>query len=341
MSIFIPRRVFFEREALQYPLGEELWERFRREGVETTLIGSHNRVTGIPGKTPQEAYSEAKRSLVVGVRKTLKFETCKPSAHYQLPLATSCIGKCEYCYLNTTLGRKPYLRIYVNIEEILDRAARYIQERSPEITYFEGAATSDPLPFEPYTGALAKTIQFFAGQELGRFRFVTKFTGVESLLSVEHRQHTRFRFSLNTQEVISRYEHQTPAAQERLQAAEKVAGAGYPLGFLIAPVILYDNWRADYEKLLADLAAKLPDYSKKDLTFEVITHRYTTRAKNNILDIFPHSTLPMDEAERQYKYGQFGYGKYVYPKEKIAEVKEFFAGQIRDKFPAAVLDYIV
>jgi len=341
MSIFIPRRVFFEREALQYPLGEELWQRFRREGIEAALIGSHNRVTGIPGKTPQEAYGEAKRSLVVGVRKTLKFETCKPSAHYQLPLSTSCIGKCEYCYLNTTLGKKPYLRIYVNIEEILAKAAQYIQERSPEVTFFEGAATSDPLPYEPYTGALAKTISFMAGQELGRVRFVTKFTGVEPLLKLEHNRHTRVRFSLNTQEVIQRYEHQTPTALERVTAAERVAKAGYPLGFIIAPVILYERWEEDYGQLLTSLAEGLPDYAALDLTFEVITHRFTTRAKTNILEVFPQSSLPMIEEERQYKYGQFGYGKYVYPKAEMGRVKDFFSQQIGAKFPAAVLDYIV
>lgn len=341
MSIFIPRRVFFEKAALQYPLGEELWQRFRKEGIVVSLIGSHNRVTGIPGKTPQEAYREAKQTLVVGVRKTLSFATCRPSAHYQLPLATSCVGKCEYCYLNTTLGKKPYLRIYVNLEEILDKAALYIRERSPEVTFFEGAATSDPLPLEPYSGALSKTIIFFSGQEFGRFRFVTKFTGVEPLLELEHSQHTRFRFSLNTQEVISRYEHQTPGAMERVIAAEKVAKAGYPLGFIIAPVILSDHWEDEYGQLLENLAGRLADYPKTDLTFEVITHRFTTRAKSNILEVFPRSTLPMDEASRQYKYGQFGYGKYVYSKEEMARVKAFFSQQIQDKFPAAVLDYIV
>lgn len=91
---FIPKRVFFEKDALKYPLGEELWGRFRGEGIPVTVIGSHNRVTGIPGNTPQEAYLEAKLTFVVGVRRTLNFETCKPSAHYQLPLCTSCIGKC-------------------------------------------------------------------------------------------------------------------------------------------------------------------------------------------------------------------------------------------------------
>ena len=83
---------------------------------------------------------------------------------------------CEYCYLATTLGRRPYLRVYVNIEEILAQAAAYISVRSPEITLFEGAATSDPVPTEYLTGLLRRTIEFFARQQYGMFRFVTNMT---------------------------------------------------------------------------------------------------------------------------------------------------------------------
>lgn len=338
---FIPKRVFFEKEALNYSLGQELYRHFQKIGIPINMIGTHNRVTGIPGKTPQEAYMEAKQTFVVGVRKTLKFETCKPSAHYQLPLCTSCIGKCEYCYLNTTLGKKPYLRVYVNIEEILDRAKTYIRERAPEITYFEGAATSDPLPFEAYTGALAKTIKFFAGETLGRFRFVTKFTEVDSLLRVEHAGHTRFRFSLNSQPVIERYEHNTPGLKERVEAAFKVAKAGYPLGFIIAPVILYEGWQKDYRELIAALARVMPSSAAENLSFEIITHRFTARAKNNILSIFPKTTLPMKEDERRFKFGQFGYGKYVYSQDEFSEVKDFFTEHLFSHFPHCKIEYIV
>ena len=205
--MFKPKRVLFEKDALEYPLGKELQRKFKEEKIPVGLIASHNRVTGIPGRTPGEAYREAKQTLVVGVRRTLQFSPCKPSAHYQLPLGTSCSGHCQYCYLQTTLGKKPYVRVYVNVAEILQQAAKYMAERAPEITVFEGAATSDPLPVEPYTGNLARTVEFFSLQPLGRFRFVTKFTDVDGLLNTEHKGHTRFRFSINTQHIIKSYEY--------------------------------------------------------------------------------------------------------------------------------------
>ncbi|KKM09887.1 Spore photoproduct lyase [Clostridiales bacterium PH28_bin88] len=338
VELFVPKRVIFEPAALDYPLGRHLLVLFREKQVEIGYTSSHNRVTGIQARTRQQGFREAKRTLVVGVRRGRTFQTCRPSAHFQIPIATSCPGMCEYCYLMTNLGQKPYLRVYVNIDEILDTAAKYIKERLPEQTVFEGSATSDPVPVEPYTGSLARIISFFAGQEAARFRFVTKFTEVDSLLGLEHRGHTRFRFSVNAEEVIVEHEHGTPGLDDRLEAAGKVAQAGYPLGFLVAPVLAGNGWRQEYQRLFEKLGRFCPH---PDLTFEFVTHRFTRRAKDTILELFPETSLPMDEESRTFKFGQFGYGKYVYPKETLNELESFFREQVASRFPGAKFEYFV
>lgn len=159
--MFKPKHVYIEKEALDYPLGNELKEKFEKMDIPVNILES-NRVNFLRGKNVQEKYEIGKRVLVIGVRRTLEFQSCKPSAHYQLPLVTGCIGKCEYCYLNTNLKDKPFTRIYVNIDDILKKAKRYIQTGKFRPTIFEGSATSDPVPVEPYTHALAKSIEFFA-----------------------------------------------------------------------------------------------------------------------------------------------------------------------------------
>lgn len=338
---FEPKRVMFEQDALSYPLGRKLFDEFKVRDVEIAMLKSHNKVTGIPGKTPAQAFGEGKNTLVVGIRRTLKFESCKPSAHYQLPLVTGCSGMCTYCYLNTQLGKKPYIRVYVNVDEILEQCSKYIKEREPDITFFEGAATSDPIPVEPYTGSLRRTIEFFGQQPLGRFRFVTKFTDVDGLLDAEHNGHTTIRFSINADSVIQKYEHRTARLAERVAAAKKVMDSGYPIGFIIAPVMLFDNWKAEYEEALQELQRQLASHSSKEIHFEVISHRFTARAKQNINEVFPENDLPMNEEERKYKYGQFGYGKYVYHKEQLADMEEFFRKRLTEIFPNAVIDYVI
>jgi spore photoproduct lyase len=59
------------------------------------------------------------------------------------------------------------------------------------------------------------------------------------------------------------------------------------------------------------------------------------------LEIFPQTTLPMNEEERTFKYGQFGYGKYMYSKEEIAEIKVFFQQKIQKMFLLPEIQYII
>ncbi|MBM6838942.1 spore photoproduct lyase, partial [Clostridium saudiense] len=175
--------------------------------VEKIILKSNKVKQNIPNNDDvRKFYKEGKRTLVVGVKKGLKFQSCKPSAHYQLPLYSGCIGQCQYCYLNTNLGDKPYAKINSNIDDILNQAQKYIDERLPNITIFEGSATSDPLPMEPYSGSLKRTIEFFAQNSNGRFRFVSKFDDVDTLLDIKHNGKTEVRFTLNTDKVIREYE---------------------------------------------------------------------------------------------------------------------------------------
>jgi len=339
--MFIPQRVIFETGALEYSAGQKLYSYFKNTDVEINECSLNKVKTCIPGDTATSQYLNGKVTLVVGVKKSLSFQSCKPSAHYQLPLVSGCIGQCEYCYLNTQLGDKPFIRVYVNLEEILNKATKYIIDRLPEITIFEGAATSDPVPVEPYTGSLKSTINFFAQQPNARFRFVTKYNDIDDLLNLDHNNHTDIRFSLNTDNIIKAYEHKTASAQKRIEASAKLFHSKYPIGFIIAPVFIYEGWKQEYKELLLSLHKALPSVATNPITFEVITHRYTVKAKNRITEIFPDTTLDMENEARNFKYGQFGYGKYIYPKESLSEVKEFFTNEINNIFESGIIKYII
>lgn len=340
--MFIPKRIIFEKGSLDYEIGRYVLKFFKENNdVQIINITSNRIKENIPGENLYNFYREGKKTLVVGVKKGLKFQSCKPSAHYQLPLVSGCTGQCQYCYLNTNLGDKPYVKINVNVEEILSKAQSYINERLPEVTIFEGSATSDPVPVEPYSHLLRRTIEFFANNENGRFRFVTKYNDVDSLINLNHKGKTEVRFTLNTDKVIREYESKTASINKRIEASVKLAKAEYPIGFIIAPVFIYEGWKEDYRSLLIELKDNLPTNLKYQLTFEVISHRYTSRAKDIILQVFPNTNLPMNDKERKYKYGQFGYGKFVYEKEQLQYMKEFFTKEIEEIFKNSTIKYII
>ena len=333
--MFIPARILFEKGSFNYEIGKQIYQKFiTNKEVALIELQGNKIMEHIPGATTPELYQAGKNTLVVGTWKGQKFQTCKPSAHYQLPLLSGCIGHCQYCYLNTNLGNRPYIKIHVNVADILGQAEQYLLERTPEITIFEGSATSDPVPVEPYSTLLRKTIEFFGNSSHGRFRFVTKYTEIDSLLDLIHHGHTEIRFTLNTDSVIKNFENRTPSMAKRIDASIKVLQAGYPMGYLIAPVFLYEGWREEYQQLLLSLRDRLPKQLPHPLTFEIISHRYTPRAKEVINDVFPDNVLPMSEEDRSYQYGQFGYGKFVYPKEQLSEISAFFQKEIASIFHA-------
>ncbi|PYZ95290.1 spore photoproduct lyase [Salipaludibacillus keqinensis] len=336
---FFPQLVYIEPGALDYPLGEKLKKKFTDLGVEIRQTTSHNQVRNIPGENHLQKYRNAKSTLVVGVRKTLKFDTSKPSAEYAIPLATGCMGHCQYCYLQTTMGSKPYIRTYVNVEEILNAAESYMKERAPELTRFEAACTSDIVGIDHLTHSLKHAIEYFGKSDYGKLRFVTKYHHVDHLLDADHQGKTRFRFSINADYVIRNFEHGTSPLKERIKAATKVAEAGYPIGFIIAPIYLHEGWKEGYLNMFHLLDEYLPPSLRDDITFELIQHRFTKPAKRVIQKNYPMTKLELDEEKRKYKWGKYGIGKYVYQKDEQEDIQTTLHHYQEQFFPEAKVEY--
>lgn len=123
---------------------------------------------------------------------------------------------------------------------------------------------------------------------------------------------------------------------ERISAALKVAKAGYPIGFVVAPLYRHDGWKEGYRKLFKKLGDVIED---DNLTFELIQHRFTKPAKKVIEARYPKTKLEMDEKKRKYKWGRYGIGKYVYQTEEERELKETMEQYIHYYFPNAIIEY--
>lgn len=335
----MPERVIFDPSSLEYPLGQKIYEYFRNKPVAVVKTSARTAARSIPGATLVEKYAQSKRTLLVTTNKLKRLDVCRPSADYQFSLVSNCPGHCEYCYLQTTQGTKPYLKVFVNLEDIFEMIKDHIKPDA-DVTTFEAASLGDPLALEHITGSLARTIEFFAGLEKGRLRVVTKFPHVDSLLDLDHKQHTLFRISINTDYVIDNFEHNTASLDERMEAIVKLGRAGYPIGFIVAPIMQYDNWREDYDLLFRKLENRLgPELSQRELSFELIQYRFTAVAKELILQRFPNTRLDMDEEQRSLKWGRFGRYKYVYAKEQAEEIKEYLTSLIMKRFPGARVQY--
>lgn len=345
-KLWIPRRVLITPDALTWAEGRRIAERAAGLGAEITELKS-NRLTGLRGETPRGEYVQAKTTLAVTVAGAgaRKLQPIPPSADWQFHVAEGCPAHCQYCYLAGSLSGPPVTRVYANVPEILEGLRAYAgkgritsqsEERRGEGTTFEVSCYTDPLAIEHLTGSLAECIRFFAEwNEDVQLRWTTKFDNVESLLSIDHRRKTRARFSVSASGVSKNFEGGTATVTARLSALRRMAVAGYPVGLTIAPIMPVENWREQYSELFAAVAQAVSDVPELDLTAEMITHRFTPKSKLVQLGWYPKTTLDLEESTRAKKMTKFGSAKFVYPKDVMSEMRNWFGNALRDYLPRA------
>ena len=333
-KLWTPKRVLFTPDALEQPFGQQMFERMTSLGLDITELPS-NRVTGLRGKDERETYRLAKQTLAVvnAPPSMMKLQPIPPSADWQFHLAKGCPAHCQYCYLAGSLSGPPVTRVYANLPEILGHLAEY--ESGP--TSFEVSCYTDPLGLEHLTGSLSECIKYFGTRTDGSLRYVSKFDAVDGLLDLPHNGQTRARASVNAELIGRRLEGGTAPISARLGAIRKLAQAGYPVGLVIAPIMPIEGWREHYSALFDEIQATL-DFPL-DLTFELISHRFTPGSKEVLESWYPNSSLEMDEQLRDTKRNKFGGTKFVYTKDTMKTLRSFFETEIALRFPEAQLLY--
>jgi spore photoproduct lyase len=135
----------------------------------------------------------------------------------------------------------------------------------------------------------------------------------------------------------------TATVAARLGALRKLAlpreqgGGGYPVGLVIAPIMPIEDWEDHYTQLFDRISAAV-DFDC-DLTFELISHRFTPGSKEVLQTWYPHSKLDLDESGRVIKRNKFGGIKYVYDTNTMKTLRRFFDGEIARRFPKAQILY--
>jgi len=338
--LWVPKRVLATATALSWPGGEAMAERAAALGAEVVRLKG-DRLTGLP-----ESYKDAKSTLAIVVASPSKRrpQPIPPSADWRFDLAAGCPAHCQYCYLAGSLAGPPIVRAHANLPEILaelppllgqGRVTSTDPRRAGEGTTFEASCYTDPLGIEHLTGALAETVRFFGAWDAAvQLRFTTKYDGVAPLLGLPHGGRTRIRFSVSAR-AAERFEGGAPRMANRLAAMRQAALAGYRIGLTVAPIMPLPDWQSEYDRLLVDCAAALEGAPDPDLTVEMITHRFTAGSKEVLGGWYPGSALEMDEAQRARKLTKFGSAKFVFPRERMVELRTTIEASLARHLPGA------
>ena len=335
-NLWLPKQVLVTPAAEAEDWGQEIIARVKSFDIPVKKL-KQNRITGLRGKNERETYAIAKNTLAIvnAPPSQLKLTPIPPSADWQFHLAQGCPAHCQYCYLAGSLSGVPVVKVYGNLPQILANLKNYEQEGKN--TTYEVSCYTDPLGIEHLTASLAECIRYFGTRDGAYLRWVSKFDCVDELLNLPHNGHTRCRVSVNADPISHSMEGGTATVAQRLQALRKLALHGYPIGIVLAPIMPIADWQQHYSNLFEQIARTLD--IDCNLTFELITHRFTPKSKEVLQTWYPKSKLDLEENNRSQKRNKFGGVKYVYHRDTMDELKEFIQEKIDFNFPQAQILY--
>ena len=332
--MFKPKAIYYEEGIENYKLGRELMEKYK--DVPKVLIENHNNIEEMRKKENKE-FLNMKQNLIIGTRKTHKYQPNHKVSDYLVPYTSSgCIAACMYCYLVCNYNKCAYLRLFVNREQMLDKIIKTAEKSENDLT-FEIGSNSDLILENTITGNLPWTIENFKKSNKGYLTFPTKFEMVDDILELDHKGKVIVRVSVNPEEIINNIEVGTSRLAGRIEAINKLKDADYKVGILIAPVVMVDNWKNLYLELIKRLSETLSEKVKKDVFFEIIFMTYSYVHSKINEEAFPNA---IGLYNKDMMTGR-GRGKYMYKTELRKDGEMFFREAFKKYFPNNKILYIV
>ena len=209
---------------------------------------------------------------------------------------------------------------------MMEKLIKTSDSSDKELT-FEIGSNSDLILENTITNNLVWTIDRFAESKKGFRTFPTKFSSVDPILQLKHKDKVIVRMSVNPDNIIRKIEIGTSSLKSRVDAINKLAGAGYKTGLLIAPVILIENWTDMYSGLIDYLSENLCEEIQNNGFIEIIfmTYSYVHNAINT--ETFPNAVNLYD---KNLMTGR-GMGKYTYKESARKEAEIFLKNKLKSK----------
>jgi len=172
---------------------------------------------------------------------------CRPC--WRLNLSPGCPHRCFYCSL---VG---FMSVGLNMSEYIENLDRLLEANRWQLTYLVDDL-SDVLALEPEMRLLSDLVEYFARKE-GRYLIVhTKSANVDFLERLDHRGHTIMCWSLSARTQSSRLEALSGTTEERIEAARKCQGWGYPVRFKFKPIVPVRGWRDEAREMIRTTFAR-------------------------------------------------------------------------------------
>lgn len=273
------KRIYHEPGVEHSPRGRQVIERF--SGAELMEVPTHQQIPGLYGNAGNvEDWVRIKQQvLVLGEKKSLAARRNERSSDWIAPsTANGCAMACAYCYVPRRKGYANPITVFTNIDKIIGYLERHAarQGTKPELNQCDPAdwvydigENSDCSVDAMVSDNVRDLVGLFARTPNAKASFATKLVNRE-LLTYDPRGRTRVRFSLMPGETSKLVDIRTSKVADRIAAIDDFVEAGYEVHLNFSPVIVHENWRADWAELLGQIADNTNERTRSQLAAEVI-----------------------------------------------------------------------
>ena len=172
--------------------------------------------------------------------------------NYYFSHMLNCLYDCRYCFLQ---GKYPSAHqvIFINYEDFTNEINHLAQQHANQAVWFFSGYDCDSLACEPVTRFAEYFVPFITNTPNAWLELRTKSTQIRQLTKLQPCERVIIAFSFTDAHSHQKLEHGVPSIAKRIQAMQRLAEAGWPLGLRFDPLIYHDNYRQAFRTLLQQI----------------------------------------------------------------------------------------
>lgn len=243
--------------------------------------------------------------------------------NYYFSHMLNCLYDCRYCFLQG-MYRSAHYVLFVNYEDFSDEIVQTAMQHGNEPTYFFSGYDCDSLALEPISGFAEYFLSAIRRVPNAYLELRTKSTQIRRLLEQEPTQKVIVAFSLSPQEIIDGLEHKAPRLDKRIEAVQKLALRGWPIGLRFDPLIYHCDYQKSYAQMFKQVFEQIDVRAVHSVNIGAF--RLPSGFFKNMVKFYPDEKLfagPLHERQ----------GMVSYAAELEQEMRSYCLQQLRQWLP--------
>jgi spore photoproduct lyase len=315
--------IYVEKDIFRHPETQKILKKFRKSTV-------------IPISGYKEVFSRARQDIcfqkrsrkLILARKKTDFlyrgsSLCPDFGHKNFFYSTmimNCLYDCDYCYLQGMFGTANIV-IFVNVGDFLKDVKKNTRK---EKMYLCISQDTDLLLFEKIIPLCSVWIEFARNNKNLALEIRTKSASYKTISHIKPAENVILSWTLLPDEIIGKYERNTPDLSQRLESINKALKHGWKVRLCFDPLIYMEDFENVYGRFVDVISRKISLPEIQDAYFDVfrMNEAYFRRIKKNSED--------MDIFYMEYENEN---GIVSYKKELAEKMKKYFYSSLLEVIP--------